>query len=261
MLKAAREAKVNTSWINPNRTYEEALLAFIDAILVPAEGNQFLNDFLPFQRMISHYGMFNSLSQTLLKIAAPGVPDFYQGTELWDSQLVDPDNRRPVNYEIRMRLLEDLKSISDSITAAALCRELTIKKEDGKIMLYLIKKALNYRKANREVFEKGEYAALNADGVRAVNICAFERRIENSSIIVAVPRFLAQITSGVRALPFGRTVWEDAVLLVPEEAGTQYRNLFTDEVLSAAFEGKGKNGIPLADVFANFPVALLERID
>jgi (1->4)-alpha-D-glucan 1-alpha-D-glucosylmutase len=218
-------------------------------------------ELLPFQRLVSHYGMFNSLSQTLLKIAAPGVPDFYQGTDIWDYSLVDPDNRRPVNYEVRFKLLDELKQALSSMPAAELCRELTAKKEDGRIMLFLILKALRYRNDHRNLFEHGEYAAVAGDGVRAGNICAFERRTAQASVVVAVPRFLSEITSGIRALPFGKTVWEDGVLIVPEEAGTEYRNLFTGEVLTAAFQAKGKNGMPLADVFANFPVALLERIE
>ncbi len=261
MLKEAREAKVNTSWINANKTYEESLEAFIDATLMPAEGNQFLNELLPFQRMVSHYGMFNSLSQTLLKIGAPGVPDFYQGTDLWDYSLVDPDNRRPVDYEVRMRALDEVKRLAATMPAQDLCRELTLKKEDGRIMLYLIRIALAYRNQHRELFERGEYASLDADGVRSGNVCAFERRIEQACVIGAVPRFLSRITSGTKTLPFGRAVWEDAVLVVPEEAGTEYRNIFTGQVLTAAFQGRGKNGLALAEVFAYFPVALLERID
>jgi (1->4)-alpha-D-glucan 1-alpha-D-glucosylmutase len=106
LLKVIREAKVNTNWINPCIAYENAVMAFVDAIMAAA---RFLKDFDPFQKMISCYGMFNSLSQTLLKIASPDIPDFYQGTETWDFSLVDPDNRRPVDYTAAMSIFSQLK--------------------------------------------------------------------------------------------------------------------------------------------------------
>jgi (1->4)-alpha-D-glucan 1-alpha-D-glucosylmutase len=118
MLKASREAKINTSWINPDQAYEDALLAFINAVLRSA--GPFLNDFQPFQQTISRYGLFNSLSQTLLKICAPGVPDFYQGSELLDFSLVDPDNRRPVDYAMRIAMLAELKRKEAEMTGVDL---------------------------------------------------------------------------------------------------------------------------------------------
>lgn len=259
MLKEAREAKVNTSWINSNRAYEEALLTFIDAVLAVPHNNPFLSELLPFQRMISHYGMFNSLSQTLLKIGAPGVPDFYQGTDLWDFSLVDPDNRRPVDYGKRMAMLAELKERESKTDLPEFCRELLARKNDGRIMLYLVYKALNFRKANPLVFAKGEYIPLNAYGPRSDNICAFERRTEAASIIIAVPRFLRRI-AGDMAAPLGREVWEDTVLVIPDaEPGTEYRNIFTGRSTASAFYGREKIGVLLSDVFAHFPVALLER--
>lgn len=110
LIKAVREAKVHTAWLKPDTNYEAARLAFLDALLQPAEQNQFLKEFLPFQRKVAFYGIFNSLAQTLLKIMAPGVPDFYQGAELWDLSLVDPDNRRPVDFGERNRFLAEIKN-------------------------------------------------------------------------------------------------------------------------------------------------------
>src|SRR4030042_3296118 len=109
MLKAIREAKVNTSWISPNLVYEEGLLKFVDAILSSSHGNPFTGDFETFQKKISYFGTFNSLSQILLKMTCPGIPDFYQGMEIWDFSLVDPDNRRPVDYSLRVNMLRQLK--------------------------------------------------------------------------------------------------------------------------------------------------------
>ncbi len=262
MLKEAREAKVNTSWINSNKTYEDALLSFIDAILASPQDNEFLDDLLPFQRMVSHYGMFNSLSQTLLKIAAPGVPDFYQGTDLWDFSLVDPDNRRPVDYDKRITMLADLKDLMKRTPAPVLCEELTQTKEDGRIKLYLVYKALNFRRTHSPVFEEGEYVALDADAIRSGNICAFERRAEQTAVLVAVPRFLTRITPGAGTLPYGRAVWQDSSLILPDiEPGTRYRNVFSDQVISVLNTKTGKRGLRLSEVFSRFPVALLKRTD
>ena len=114
MVKALHEAKVHTSWINPDTAYDDAVGEFIARILDEAASRAFLEDFRAFQRRVSHFGLFNSLAQTLLKLASPGVPDIYQGTELWDFSLVDPDNRRPVDYERRRRLLADLQAAAES---------------------------------------------------------------------------------------------------------------------------------------------------
>lgn len=261
MLKASREAKVTTSWINQNKAYEDALLSFIDAVLRPSAANLFLNDFLPFQRMVSHFGMLNSLSQTLLKICSPGVPDFYQGTELWDYSLVDPDNRRTVDFRKRVRMLAELLRRESETTGVNLARELSQNKEDGRIKMYLIRKALAFRKVRRELFDQGEYLPLSADGSRAEHVCAFERRRNGDSAIVVVPRFPTRLIAGDGVLPFGKGVWEDSRLVLPGAApGQRYRNIFTGEIVASAGEN-GNGGIQLADVFASFPVALLEQTE
>ncbi|HSB34565.1 MAG TPA: malto-oligosyltrehalose synthase [Nitrospirota bacterium] len=261
MLKASREAKVNTSWINPDAKYEKALLQFIEELLSPASRNRFLEDFLPFQRMVSHFGMLNSLSQTLLKICSPGIPDFYQGTELWDYSLVDPDNRRTVDFMKRVHMLAELLRRESETTGVNLARELSQNKEDGRIKMYLIRKALAFRKVRRELFEQGEYLPLSADGSRAEHVCAFERRRNGDSAIVVVLRFPARLTTGEGVLPFGKGVWEDSRLVLPGAAsGRQYRNIFTGEIVASAGEN-GNGGIQLADVFASFPVALLEQTE
>jgi (1->4)-alpha-D-glucan 1-alpha-D-glucosylmutase len=261
MIKASREAKVNTSWINPNADYERAMLVFIDRVLRPSPQNQFLNDFLPFQRMISHYGMFNSLSQTLLKICAPGVPDFYQGTELWDFSLVDPDNRRPVDYEKRKSMLAQLKQKEAEMTAVQLAWDLSLNKDDGRIMLYLVHKALTYRRENRPLFEQGEYLPLTAEGAMSGHVCTFARKLGSKSIVVAVPRFLTRLISGGGSVPFGSAVWKDTRVLLPEIGpGVQFRNIFTQE-MSVAASQDGRSALALADIHASFPVAMLEQLD
>jgi (1->4)-alpha-D-glucan 1-alpha-D-glucosylmutase len=260
MLKASREAKVQTSWINPNRTYENAILVFIDAVMRSSPESRFLNDFLPFQKMVSHYGMFNSLSQALLKICSPGVPDFYQGTELWDFSLVDPDNRRPVDHEKRINILAGLRRESEKKTGVDLAWELSLFKEDGRIKLHLISTALNYRRANRILFEQGEYLPLEAEGVKAEHVCAFARKTVDAYMVTVVPRFLTRVISGGGSVPFGKAVWEDTLLSLPMvEPGIQFRNVFTDEIVNAGSQSE-KAALLLADVFACFPVAMLERI-
>jgi (1->4)-alpha-D-glucan 1-alpha-D-glucosylmutase len=260
MIKEAREAKVNTSWINSHKAYEDGLATFVDAVLRPVPDNQFLLQLIPFQRKVSHHGMFNSLSQTLLKITAPGVPDFYQGTELWDYCLVDPDNRRPVDYAVRKKMLDGLKTTAARTPAADLCRQLTVTKEDGRIMLYLVYKALRFRKANSPLFEHGDYVPLEADGIGSRHICAFERRNQETSAITAVPRLLTHIAPGPE-LPLGKTVWGDTILMIPgSEAGIHYRNILSGQQLTTELWGGHMIGLPAADVFSCFPVALLSRI-
>jgi (1->4)-alpha-D-glucan 1-alpha-D-glucosylmutase len=258
MLKASREAKVNTSWINPNREYEDALLAFIDVILRPGP---FLSDFLPFQRTISRAGLYNSLSQTLIKICAPGVPDFYQGSELYDFSLVDPDNRRPVDYEKRVAMLAELKRKEAAMTGADLARELSRRMDDGSIKQYMIAKALNYRKANRALFEQGEYLPLNAAGDKADHVCAFARRLGSASLIVVVPRFLTRLMPGNESMVLDEAPWQDTHLVLPDAGrATRYRNIFTDEIIGAEPQQEGKQGLALAGIFASFPVALMAKL-
>ena len=204
--------------------------------------------------------MFNSLSQTLLKITSPGVPDFYQGTELWDFSLVDPDNRRLVDYGLRIKILEELKKREQEISALELARELVSNKENGKIKLYLIYKALNYRKNNRTTFEKGEYSPLEVKGDKANNICSFSRKLGNSMALVVVPRFFTRLIQQPESLPLGKDVWQDSFVVLPiEETGMKYRNIFTGEIITPVRHNE-TTALYLAEIFTNFPVALLERI-
>lgn len=260
MTKAVREAKVNTSWINPNMMYEDALMIFIDRILNREMPNHFLKDFEPFQKEISGFGMFNSLSQTLLKITCPGVPDFYQGGEVWDFSLVDPDNRRTVDYETRSRLLKEIKQIESERGPLDLAGDLTANMENGQIKLFLIWKALSYRRDNRDLFEKGEYIPLEAGGQSIENVCAFARSIMTKRIIVVVPRFLAGLKKGHGDLPSDNKSWKDTCVQIPHtEAGARYRNILTGETVEIK-SYQGALVLFLSEVFAHFPVALLEQM-
>jgi (1->4)-alpha-D-glucan 1-alpha-D-glucosylmutase len=260
MLKAVREAKVNTSWINPDSAYEDALMYFVDMILSDTQSNRFLYDFRSFHPLISRCGMFNSLTQALLKITSPGVPDFYQGSELWDLNLVDPDNRHPVDFDLRVTLLDALKRAESASDPIRPVRDLLSTMEDGKIKLHLIRKALSFRNVRRDLFESGRYLPLETIGSRADNVCSFERSLDMDAVVIVAPRFFTRLVGDVEGLPLGMEVWGDTRIVTPfETSGTRYRNVFTDEIISSISAGD-VSVLNLADVLKNFPVALLERI-
>ncbi len=254
MEKAAREAKVHTSWLNPDPEYEKALQEFVHSVLDDSEKNRFLSDFLRFQKQIAHYGASNALAQVLLKIASPGVPDFYQGTELWDFSLVDPDNRRPVDFQQRVRLLEDLESRGPQ-GLCSLARDLVQRWPDGGVKLFLIWKALNFRRTHKELFFEGEYIPLYAAGQKRKNVCAFARHVGGDWALVAVPRLLTKLVHA-DALPIGIETWGQSTLSLPREAPLFWSNVFTGETLKTSGARREK-ALRLHAVFRNFPVALL----
>ena len=256
MLKAIREAKENTSWINRNTSYENAVASFVKKLLSPGPKNRFLNDFVPFQRRVARIGFWNGLSQTLLKLTAPGVPDIYQGNELWDLSLVDPDNRRPVDYVSRRQAFESIRLWSSNPDPSAL-RVLLEAPEDGRLKLYSIWKTLCFRKERPELFQQGEYLPLAVQGAEADHVVAFARKLENTKLIVIVPRLVASLLNENVTSPIGSAVWKDTLIVVPAcLCSSSYRNVFTGEVLTLA-----KNGdcgtINLAEALAQFPVAAL----
>jgi (1->4)-alpha-D-glucan 1-alpha-D-glucosylmutase len=206
MLKAVREAKVETSWINPNVPYDQALQSFIAAILADTRNNGFLSSFTPFARRVADYGIWNSLSQTLLRFTSPGVPDIYQGTELWDLSLVDPDNRRPVDYALRRERLESLQA---RITAAGnelvqLAGDLVSSRTDGRIKLFLITQLLSFRRAHPGLFTTSTYVALEAEGARKEHLCAFIRKNGRQAVVVVAPRLFVRLIGQAVNRPSGR---------------------------------------------------------
>lgn len=253
MLKAAKEAKVNTSWIEPNAAYEDALRKFIERVLSEYRNTEFLEDLRAFARTAAFFGRINSLAQTLLKIASPGVPDFYQGSELWDLNLVDPDNRRPVDYAIRKRLLVYLKQ-SESLS------ELLRNDKLGTSKLFLIRRALNFRKGRRELFDRGDYVPLSAVGKKSEHVCAFARTWKNDAVIALVPRLVFGLTDGIEALPLGREVWKHTALHLPKTcAGRPLRNVLTDERVEP-MERRGETILEISEALKSFPVALMEKM-
>ena len=249
MIKAIREAKVHTAWLKPDNEYEEAFLSFIQEILDPGENNRFLKDFIPFQKRIAHYGIFNSLSQTLIKLTSPGVPDFYQGTELWDLNLVDPDNRRPVDFNIRQRFLSEIK-VREKENLGGLIEELVETREDGRIKLFLIYRVLRLRNAKRSLFENGDYLPLEITGRYKDNIITFARRRKEDWAIVVAPRFLTSVIKE-NEYPLGRDVWLDTSICVPEEAPLLWKDVFSD--MTVEFKGR----VLVGDILRFFPVGLI----
>lgn len=259
MRKAAREAKVHTSWISPNAAYEEALSSFIRRVLEDSPENLFLREFASFQAHIVRAGMLNSLSQVVLKIASPGVPDFYQGSEIWDYSLVDPDNRRPVDFALRRCLLEKLRPGADE-DAPDLVPRLTERLVDGAIKLYVTQRGLRFRRANRDLFASGDYVPLRADGSRRNHVVAFARRLGRRWVIALAGRFFMALGADQR-LPLGTEAWGDSVLLLRGPlTDTGYRDVFTLRRVSPERRGN-KLTLPLAAVFSHLTVALLATED
>jgi (1->4)-alpha-D-glucan 1-alpha-D-glucosylmutase len=196
----------------------------------------------------------NSLAQLVLKATCPGVPDFYQGTELWDLSLVDPDNRRPVNYELRDRMLAHLDAVAEQQDAAAVAAEVTRDIGDGAIKLWTTAQVLRLRRAEHALFRHGRYLpiymASAAGGAAEQQVIAHARQYEDRMVIVAVPRFACSLMRGEIALPLGKA-WKDWSLPLPSELQGAYRNIFTGETVTA------EGALPLAQIFAGFPVAVL----
>lgn len=249
VIKAVREAKVHTAWLKPDTDYEEAFVSFVDAVLDPSERNAFLKEFAPLQAKVAHHGALNSLAQTLLKITSPGVPDFYQGTELWDLSLVDPDNRRPVDFDKRISYLREIGAKAES-DLWGYASELLAVKDDGRVKLFLIHRALAARNCRPEVFERGEYLPLGIEGKFARHVVAFARRYQSVWAVVAVPRFTTRLVDETHA-PIGPRVWQDTQIILPREAP----ECWTDALTGLQMEAKAS--LAVGEVLNAFPAALL----
>ena len=254
LIKALREAKVHSRWIEPRQDYEEALLAFVADILSESAANKFLLDFLAFQGQVAYFGALNALSQVLLKITAPGVPDIYQGQELWDFSLVDPDNRRPVDFARRQRLLQELQTAAARPDPAFPASLLTSWR-DGRVKLYVTSRALRIRKTCHELFSRGDYLPLTVEGPHQDHVVAFARRWGEQWVIVAAARFFVGLTTPERP-PVGEAVWRNCRLLLPAAAPSRWQDGLSGREIVG-----GPSGLPLAAVFAHLPVALLRPGD
>jgi (1->4)-alpha-D-glucan 1-alpha-D-glucosylmutase len=241
MLKSVREAKLRTSWINPDAGYEAALAAFIDGSLSNA---LFVKDLGEAVARVARLGALVSLSQALLKVASPGVPDYYQGTELLDLSLVDPDNRRAVDYAKRKRLLSRLHP---GFSGEELLQNLA----DGRAKLHVIARGLALRRRMPELFFRPTYLPLYADGAREENVCAFALRQGPRALIAVAPRLFAGLLQEADLAPLGEAAWGESRLATPGMSG-EYENLLTGERHFA-----GEEGLRLCAVLRSFPVALL----
>lgn len=248
MIKAVREGKESSGWISPNEEYEEALLRFVDAILKPGR-NAFLREFEPLQQKTTRLGMLYSLGQLLLKLTAPGVPDIYQGTEYWDLSLVDPDNRRPVDFAARDKNLQDMEQ-SFATDPEKLLASLLATPEDGKIKLFTLWRGLAARNANPLIFRHGEYAPLGFSGARAGHLFGFTRTFEGQSCATIFPRKAAHLMQD--GFPLDK-IWQDTYCELPLEKGASLQNIFTGETFTPREPG---GPIPVASLLKHFPVAL-----
>ena len=250
VVKAAREAKKRTSWLSPDGEYEDALVAYIDTLF--ADSFKSLPGFTRLQEKIAFHGAVNSLSQVVLKAASPGVPDFYQGTELWDLSLVDPDNRRPVDFRKRTSFLDEL-AVREESCRLSLVRELIGSWPDGRVKLYATCRCLEIRRKHRDLFLLGRYLPLKATGRGEAHVFAFARRRRGYWAIAVTPRLTVGLgPSGL--FPCGQKVWGDDILALPSELPPTWRNVFTGETIDSLEQ---PHGLKLSEVFSSFPVALL----
>jgi (1->4)-alpha-D-glucan 1-alpha-D-glucosylmutase len=251
IIKATREAMVHTRWTRPNQPHEDALLSFVSGILSKDNAN-FLADFRQFHKKIAYFGMINGLSQTLLKITVPGVPDFYQGSELWDLRLVDPDNRGPVDFDKRTAALNEIVAGE----AGGLSAQNLIKSwHDGRIKLYLIWKALQFRRSHEEIFRDGDFLPLQAEGRYSRNITAFARKLGSSWLMAAVPQWLSQVPAMPDRTKTGFN-WEDTRLVLPSGSPSLWNSVLMSQQVPA-FSEESKGYVNASDLFCDLPVALL----
>ncbi len=268
MEKATHEAKVHTSWINPDAEYDAATGAFVAAVLDDQPKNRFLAEFRRFNEQVVNWGLYGALSQTLLKLTSPGVPDVYQGQELWDFSLVDPDNRRPVDFSHRRKLLARLqKDIGrNERSLLALARQLAQDPRDPRLKLLVTWRVLQCRRKHAEFFRLGGYTALETSGPRAAHVCAFAREYASAPgsqrqiAIVIAPRLLAHLTpsgndSPTALPPIGSSVWEDTYVAIGSAISSPLKNLFTGQVISIE-----DCRLPVGRALADFPVALISNL-
>jgi (1->4)-alpha-D-glucan 1-alpha-D-glucosylmutase len=252
MLKTMREAKVFTSWLNPSEPHETAMGRFVKMVLSP-NNVAFRQDFAEFAGRVGRFGIYNSLAQLAIKIGAPGVPDFYQGTELWDFSLVDPDNRRLVDYRKRRELLDAIEMPESE--RANMASALLQHPEDDRLKLFATSAMLRARRAAHDVFRCGRYEPLAVEGSAREHIFAFGRVLGRRQALVCVPRLVATLAPDGTA-PLG-AVWGDTRISVPDDAPRCYRQLFTG-ACATVFEDNARRWVRAADVFAHFPIGFLE---
>jgi (1->4)-alpha-D-glucan 1-alpha-D-glucosylmutase len=249
MAKAVREAKIHTSWIHQDVAYEEAVDRFVRRTLTGATAPRFFQAFLPLQRRLAQAGAVNSLAQLVLKLSSPGVPDFYQGTELWDLSLVDPDNRRPVDFDARAAALASLGDMHD-------LAELFSAWPDGRVKLAVTARGLRFRRDHPEVVRDGDYTPLDVIGLLSEHVVAFARRSNGGALIAIVPRLTMSLSS-VGAWPMGIDVWRDTRVILDGRVDARSFNHVLNGETVAARDG----AIQVGDALRSCPVAMLFASD
>jgi (1->4)-alpha-D-glucan 1-alpha-D-glucosylmutase len=258
MQKAARESKVHTRWTQPDPHYEEALEALVRKILSDRSAGGCLADIQRMADRLSWFGAWNGLTLTLLKYASPGVPDLYQGSELIDLSLVDPDNRRPVDYELRTKRLGQLQAMAGQADLPARVQSLAKAPHDGSAKLWFIWRLLSLRREQAELFRDGGYEGLTVEGPLARHVVAFARRHEGRTLVVVAGRLFSGIAKtgaqgGAPVLPEA-AAWRGTKVVLPEGLGsTGLRNVLTAEALQP--EG---GVVPLEAAFGRMPWAAFE---
>ncbi len=248
-IKAVREAKVHTAWLKPDQGYEDGYLQFIEELLILARGAPFREAFIPFLRKLRFYGAYNSLSQVVLKLFAPGFPDLYQGTEFFELSLVDPDNRRPVDYARRAAVLSEFDAALPSELAAVAERDRVQPSERAK--LFALREGLRLRRDWISLLDAAEYIPLATEGKYSDSLLAYMRRSGESCLVVAVPRFLTLVVpEGVA--PLGAEAWHDTRMVLPEGVPSVFYEHYT------ASEVHAENGsVAAGRLFERFPFAIL----
>ena len=259
MVKSAKEAKLHTSWLTPNLEYEDAIVAFVARVMSGAGGAKFLPTFRPLAARVAQLGMLNALAQVVLKIGSPGVPDFYQGTELWDLTLVDPDNRRNVDFTLRAAMLAEVEHVLALPTAdrTAAVAGLVNDWADGRVKLLVTTAGLRLRREWPDLFLSGRYAPLVTDVTVNGGVVAFARIRDDQAVIIAAPRLSAGLVSNDQPLPLGGSAWKTSrILLPPDLAGRRFRHEITGAEIvptSAADDA----WIFVGQAFETVPVAIL----
>jgi (1->4)-alpha-D-glucan 1-alpha-D-glucosylmutase len=265
LMKATREAKLRTSWIAPDEAYGAAVTTFIEKMLDGPHAARFLPAFVPFARRVARAGVVNSLSQLAIKLTAPGVPDIYQGNELWDLHLVDPDNRQRIDFAARRDILASLQAAIGTseceespggLALSAIVSDLLAAWPDGRIKLWLTTRLLRLRQRHPQLMLNGSYVPLHVEGARWARVVAYARHDGGRSLITIVPRLVASTVHSENGWPITDTIWQDTIVRIPDSFASGLRNVVTGEVPSITDTDSGPT-LALGNVLSTCPVAVL----
>jgi (1->4)-alpha-D-glucan 1-alpha-D-glucosylmutase len=248
MVKATREAKARTSWLDPDTDYEQRLRSFVRTVLAPSN-RRFHADLAALLDQVGPAAAVNSLSLTVLKSTVPGVPDIYQGTELWSHSLVDPDNRRPVDFQRRARLA---RALDRPARREVLAAELLASWPDGRLKLLVTQALLRFRRSRPELFDRGSYLALEVRGPLRAHVVAFARRRGPDWTVVVVPR-LPLTVAGAGRMPVGPDLWGGTSVVLPQACPRDLVDVVTGRRGSA-----GRRRLGLDELFTTLPLSVLE---